>query len=136
MAFAHIGAGAAAHLPTASVATLAAKRSPAVSPAEVALTSARASPSGSASASASSPCPCAAEATIVLNQADADTLTRLPGVGAKRAEAIVQLREKLGGRFRRLRDLMRVRGIGYRSFQKLKPMLVLDPPEGKPSKER
>lgn len=136
LALAHIGAGAAAHLPTADVARLAAAHGTVPSPEAVARASPRASPSSSASAA--SPCPRAAEARgpIVLNEADADTLTRLPGVGAKRAEAIVRLRDKLGGRFRRLRDLMRVRGIGYRSFQKLKPMVVLDAPEEEPDGSR
>ena len=133
LAFAHIGAGAAAHLPIAGVTPLAAMRTTVPSP-EVALASPRASPSSSSSVK--SPCPRVSEAStpIVLNAADADTLTRLPGVGDKRAAAIVRLREKLGGRFRRLRDLMRVRGIGYRSFKKLEPMLVLDAPKDEPKR--
>jgi competence protein ComEA len=69
-----------------------------------------------------------ADGRVILNTASASELTRLPGVGQKRAEAIVKLRERLG-RFRRATDLLRVRGIGVRSLKKMLPHLVLDPPE-------
>ena len=64
---------------------------------------------------------------VILNVAGADVLTRLPGVGARRAEAIIKLRERLG-RFRRASDLLRVRGIGVKSLKRMLPHLVLDPP--------
>ena len=73
---------------------------------------------------------------VILNVAGTRDLVRLPGVGAKRAEAIVKMRRRLGGRFRSLRQLMRVRGIGPRSLKKLKPHLVLDPPEEKKPPKR
>ena len=38
------------------------------------------------------------------------------------------LRQQLGGRFRRVRDLLRVRGIGYRTLKRIEPLVVLDPP--------
>ncbi|MBP9113844.1 MAG: helix-hairpin-helix domain-containing protein [Polyangiaceae bacterium] len=62
---------------------------------------------------------------IVLNKASPDDLRKLPGIGAKRAEAIVQLRTRLG-RFQRVEDLMRVRGIGRKMFVRLKPFVKLD----------
>jgi competence protein ComEA len=65
---------------------------------------------------------------IILNQASAEELTRLPGVGQKRAEAIVALRTRLGG-FKRLTDLLRIRGIGPRSLKRMLPYLTLDPPK-------
>jgi competence protein ComEA len=52
----------------------------------------------------------------------------LPGVGERRAEAIVKLRARLK-RFRRPTDLLRVRGIGVRSLKRMLPHLVLDPPK-------
>ncbi len=64
---------------------------------------------------------------VILNQAGLGDLTRLPGVGPKRAEAILALRERLG-RFRRPTDLLRVRGIGPATLQKMQPHFVLDPP--------
>ena len=51
----------------------------------------------------------------------------LPGVGQRRAEAIVELRTRLK-RFRRVQDLLRVKGIGPRSLKRLMPHMVLDAP--------
>ena len=64
---------------------------------------------------------------VILNTADVRDLTRLPGVGQRRAEEIVALRNRLK-KFRRITDLLRVRGIGVRSLKRMKPHLVLDPP--------
>jgi competence protein ComEA len=64
---------------------------------------------------------------VILNAASADELTRLPGVGKRRAEAIVELRTRLK-RFRRVQDLLRVKGIGPRSLKRLMPHMVLDEP--------
>lgn len=66
-----------------------------------------------------------AEGRVILNLAGPVELQRLPGVGAKRAVAIVALRERLG-RFRRLGDLLRIKGIGPRTLERMLPMLVLD----------
>jgi competence protein ComEA len=60
-----------------------------------------------------------------LNQADAAELRRLPGVGAKRAQAILLLRQRLG-RFQKPADLLRVKGIGPRTLERLLPHVVLD----------
>jgi competence protein ComEA len=65
---------------------------------------------------------------VILNTANAEELTQLPSVGKKRAEAIIELRERLK-RFRRPTDLLRVRGIGVRTLKKMLPHLVVDPPE-------
>lgn len=64
---------------------------------------------------------------VVLNVASADELTKLPGVGMKRATAIVALRTKLK-RFKSPTDLLRVKGIGPRGLQRMLPHLVLDLP--------
>lgn len=69
-----------------------------------------------------------ADGRVILNLASADELRKLPGVGQKRAEAIVALRQKLG-RFKRPTDLLRVRGIGLKRLKQLLPKLVLDPPK-------
>lgn len=63
---------------------------------------------------------------VVLNRAGVDDLRRIPGVGPKRAQAIVELRTKLGGRFKRLSDLLRVKGIGTKSLKKMEEHVVLD----------
>lgn len=64
---------------------------------------------------------------VVLNAASVDELCKLPKVGPKRAAAIVALRARMG-RFRSVRDLLRVKGLGVRTLQKIAPMVVLDPP--------
>jgi len=64
---------------------------------------------------------------VILNTAGVDDFTRLPGVGPRRAEAIVELRKRLK-RFRSPNDLLRVRGIGVKSLKRMLPHLVLDAP--------
>lgn len=64
---------------------------------------------------------------VVLNEASEQEFTRLPGVGASRAKAIFELRERLG-RFRKVSDLLRVKGIGWKTLQRLKELVVLDRP--------
>lgn len=84
-------------------------------------------PCPSASAQESAPQGVTADGKVILNTATASELTRLPGVGERRAEAIVELRERLK-RFRKPTDLLRVRGIGVRGYKRMLPMIVLDPP--------
>jgi competence protein ComEA len=69
-----------------------------------------------------------ADGRVILNLASADELRKLPGVGQKRAEAIVALRQKLG-RFKRPADLLRIRGVGQKRLKQMLPKLVLDPPK-------
>src|SRR5262249_49478958 len=47
-----------------------------------------------------------AEDPVYLNQAGPEELRRLPGVGVKRADAIIALRQRIG-RFQRVEDLLR-----------------------------
>ena len=64
---------------------------------------------------------------VYLNQASIDELRRLPGVGPKRAEAILVLRQRLG-RFQRVEDLLRVKGVGRGAVKKWRPLVRLDAP--------
>ena len=60
-------------------------------------------------------------ATVVdLNRAGAEELTAVPGIGATMALRIVEWRDEHGP-FRRVEDLMKVKGIGEKSFQKMRP---------------
>ncbi len=71
---------------------------------------------------------------VDLNRASVEQLTTLPGIGIKRAQAIVRRREIR--RFRRPRDLLRVSGIGRRTFFHLKPLVSVSPPDDASAKER
>lgn len=64
------------------------------------------------------------DGVVNINTASADELTRLPGVGPTRADAIVRLRERVR-RFSRLEDLRRVRGIGRVTLHRMRPYLTL-----------
>ncbi len=65
---------------------------------------------------------------VYLNHASIDELRRLPGVGPKRAEAILVLRQRLG-RFQRVEDLLRVKGVGRGAVKKWRPLVRLDAPD-------
>ena len=65
---------------------------------------------------------------VILNLASVEDLRHLPGVGAKRADAILALRARLG-RFKQVNDLLRVKGIGVRGLKKIMPHVVLDAPK-------
>ncbi|MCE9574840.1 MAG: helix-hairpin-helix domain-containing protein [Deltaproteobacteria bacterium] len=57
-----------------------------------------------------------------LNTATEEQLILLPGVGPSKAERVVAYRAKHGP-FKRVADLRRVKGFGYRSLKKLEPFL-------------
>jgi competence protein ComEA len=57
-----------------------------------------------------------------LNVATEDQLMLLPKVGPAKAERIVTWRKKNGG-FKRVADLRRVKGFGYKTFKRLEPYL-------------
>jgi competence protein ComEA len=60
---------------------------------------------------------------IDINQADVDELAMLPGLGEKKAQAIVDYRKQ--SRFSRIEDLMEVPGIGEKLFAKIKSHIVV-----------
>lgn len=61
---------------------------------------------------------------VNLNTASVEQLTLLPGVGESRAREIVAMRKRQGT-FRRVDDLLSVKGIGEASLAKLRPFLTL-----------
>jgi len=71
-------------------------------------------------------------ATVNLNSATREQLEDLPGIGPRTAALILEYRQKSGG-FKKIEELMNVRGIGEKSFLKLKPFLVVTPKPDKPS---
>ena len=70
----------------------------------------------------------ASSAPVNLNTATAAQLESLPGIGARTAALIVEYRQK-NGAFKKIEDLMNVRGVGERSFLKLKPLITVTPPK-------
>jgi competence protein ComEA len=126
------GSGVAANAPTAHPASriAAAGVAPFDAPPDAG-TGAAADAGGDAAAGAGAGATSAitADGKVILNRAGVDDLRRIPGVGPKRAQAIVDLRARLGGRFKRLADLLRVKGIGTRSLKKMEAYVVLDVPK-------
>jgi competence protein ComEA len=59
---------------------------------------------------------------ININQADAKTLTTLKGIGKDRAVKIIEYREK-NGPFEKVEDIMKVKGIGKKIFEKNKNLI-------------
>jgi competence protein ComEA len=64
-------------------------------------------------------------APINLNTATLAQLETLPGIGRATAERILEYRQKSG--FKKVEDLMNVRGVGEKSFLKLKPLVTVAP---------
>ncbi len=69
---------------------------------------------------------------IDLNTATVAELMRLPGVGKKRAQAIVARREKRP--FRRPEEVTQVRGMSPGWFARVKPHLVVGAPIAAPKR--
>ena len=73
------------------------------------------------------------KAKVDLNAADVGQLDELPGVGPTIAQRIVDYREE-NGPFKRIEDLMEVKGIGEKKFLNLKDLITVQAtPEPKPA---
>ncbi len=62
---------------------------------------------------------------VNINIANKDELTRLPGVGPVTAERILRYREDFG-QFQSISDLQKVKGIGPKTFEKLKTHIAIN----------
>ena len=62
--------------------------------------------------------------TVNINTASATDFEGLPGIGAKTAARILENRQK-NGPFKKVEELMNVRGNGEKNFLKLKPQLTV-----------
>jgi competence protein ComEA len=63
-----------------------------------------------------------APGSININTASASELEKLPGIGTKTAEAIVEFRRS-NGTFRRAEHLMLIRGVSEERFLRIRPLL-------------
>lgn len=61
---------------------------------------------------------------VNLNSATAAQIASLPGIGPKTAELVVQYRTK-NGPFKKIEEIMNVRGIGEKSFLRIKDRLTV-----------
>ena len=61
------------------------------------------------------------EERVDLNTATVAELEALPGIGPRTAELIVQYRQEQP--FTKVEDLMNIRGIGERTFLRLRPLI-------------
>lgn len=73
--------------------------------------------------------PAAALFMVDVNRAPQHELEALPEVGVSLATRIVDYRQARGP-FRQIDDLLQVRGIGPRTLEQLRSMLLVRPPEG------
>lgn len=64
---------------------------------------------------------------VNLNTATQTELMQLPHIGARTAERILAFRKEHGG-FQRPEELMNVKGVGEKSFARLKPHLLAGAP--------
>ncbi len=70
----------------------------------------------------------AVQPSVNLNTATLAQLQTLPGVGPALASRIMEYRQK-NGSFKKIEELMNVKGIGEKSFLKLKPLVTVTPPK-------
>jgi competence protein ComEA len=64
---------------------------------------------------------------ININTATAEELKRLNGVGSKYADRIIAYREKFGP-FKASEDIMRVSGIGLKTYEKNREIIIVEEP--------
>lgn len=86
-------------------------------------------PSGSPVVSAqkkTAPAAAPMAARLNLNTATAAQLDALPGIGPKTAQRILEYRQKIGG-FKKIEQLMNVRGVGEKNFLRLKDRITVGP---------
>jgi competence protein ComEA len=62
---------------------------------------------------------------VELNSATVDDLRTLPGIGPKKAAAILELRDRRP--FTRVSQLLRVHGIGRKTLRRIRPFLYIGP---------
>ncbi len=72
---------------------------------------------------------------VDLNSATADELESLPGIGAVLAQRVIDYRKSVG-RFLAVEDLREVKGIGSKTFDRIKALVTVARGEGKGKTEK
>ena len=72
--------------------------------------------------------PAALGVTLNINTASVAELDALPGIGAKTAALIIEYRQK-NGPFKKIEELMNVRGVGEKNFLKLRTQITVAAPK-------
>lgn len=68
------------------------------------------------------------KAPVDLNEASLGELTAIPGIGDTMAQRILDWRAE-NGPFRQVDDLMKVKGIGEKSLEKIRPYVKVAKPK-------
>jgi len=63
---------------------------------------------------------------INLNSASLAELQKLPKIGAKVAQRIIDYR-KAHGKFKKIEEIMKVKGIGEKTFKQIKDLITIGP---------
>jgi len=61
---------------------------------------------------------------VDINQATVQELAKLPGLGKKKAEAIIAYRSEKGN-FSSVEDLLKIQGIGKKTLEKIRGSLIV-----------
>ncbi len=61
---------------------------------------------------------------VNINTAGVDELVALPGIGRAYAERIIEYRQK-NGPFKKVEDILNVRGIGEKTFERIRDRLTI-----------
>ena len=69
----------------------------------------------------------ATQKLIDINTASSDELTLLPGIGPKISDDILKYRETHGP-FKKASDLLKVKGIGLKKLEKIRPFIQFEMP--------
>lgn len=65
------------------------------------------------------------EKSININTAPKEQLILLPGIGDSTADKILMYRKDHGA-FKSIEDIMKIKGIGTKKFEKMKPFITID----------